>query len=102
MPKYNNNAGFKGYDNKDNSDSLREDARTASYKMIFVIGVGAFIVVFIVIILIISMSGNPDYDIKQSTTQTTTEESLNYDDVFGHDEDEDDTSESDEMSVLPP
>ena len=40
------------------------------------------------------MSGNPDYDIKQSTTQTTTEESLNYDDVFGHDEDEDDTSES--------
>lgn len=51
--------------------------------MILVIGVGAFIVVFIVIILIISMSGNPDYDIKQSTTQTTTEESLNYDDVLG-------------------
>lgn len=90
MPKYNNNAGFKGYDNKDNSDKRTK----VSPKMIFVIGVGAFIVVFIVIILIISMSGNPDYDIKQSTTQTTTEESLNYDDVFGHDEDEDDTSES--------
>lgn len=40
------------------------------------------------------MSGNPDYDIKQSTTQSTTEESLNYDDVFGHGEDEDYTSES--------
>lgn len=90
MPKYNNNAGFKGYDNKDNSDKRTK----VSPKMIFVIGSGAFIVVFIVIILIISMSGNPDYDIKQSTTQTTTEESLNYDDVFGHDEDEDDTSES--------
>lgn len=90
MPKYNNNAGFKGYDNKDNSDKRTK----VSPKMILVIGVGAFIVVFIVIILIISMSGNPDYDIKQSTTQTTTEESLNYDDVFGHDEDEDDTSES--------
>lgn len=90
MPKYNNNAGFKGYDNKDNSDKRTK----VSPKMILVIGSGAFIVVFIVIILIISMSGNPDYDIKQSTTQTTTEESLNYDDVFGHDEDEDDTSES--------
>lgn len=90
MPKYNNNAGFKGYDNKDNSDKRTK----VSPKMIFVIGSSAFIVVFIVIILIISMSGNPDYDIKQSTTQTTTEESLNYDDVFGHDEDEDDTSES--------
>lgn len=90
MPKYNNNAGFKGYDNKDNSDKRTK----VSPKMIFVIGVGAFIVVFIVIILIIAMSGNPDYDIKQSTTQSTTEESLNYDDVFGHDEDEDDTSES--------
>lgn len=90
MPKYNNNAGFKGYDNKDNSDKRTK----VSPKMILVIGVGAFIVVFIVIILIISMSGNPDYDIKQSTTETTTEESLNYDDVFGHDEDEDDTSES--------
>mgnify|MGYP006332411253 CR=1 FL=1 len=90
MPKYNNNAGFKGYDNKDNSDKRTK----VSPKMILVIGVGAFIVVFIVIILIISMSGNPDYDIKQSTTQTTTEESLNYDDVFGHDEDEDDTCES--------
>lgn len=90
MPKYNNNAGFKGYDNKDSSDKRTK----VSPKMIIAIGFSAFIVVFIVIILIISMSGNPDYDIKQSTTQTTTEESLNYDDVFGHDEDEDDTSES--------
>ena len=65
MPKYNNNAGFKGYDNKDNSDKRTK----VSPKMILVIGVGAFIVVFIVIILIISMSGNPDYDIKQSTTR---------------------------------
>ena len=90
MPKYNSNAGFKEYDNKDNPETRTK----VSPKMIFAIGSGAFIVVFIVILLIISMSGNHDYDIKQSTTQTTTEESLNYDDVFGHDEDEDDTSES--------
>lgn len=90
MPKYNNNAGFKGYDNKDNPEKRTK----VSPKMLVIIGSGAFIVVFVVIILIIAMSGNPDYDIKQSTTQSTTEESLNYDDVFGHGEDEDYTSES--------
>ena len=40
MPKYNNNAGFKGYDNKDSSDKRTK----VSPKMIIAIGFSAFIV----------------------------------------------------------
>lgn len=102
MPKYNNNAGFKGYESKENPEKRTK----VSPKMLVIIGSGAFIVVFVVIILIIAMSGNSDYDIKQSTTQSTTEESLNYDDVFGHGEDEDYTSESElddlHVETMPP
>lgn len=100
MPKYRDNAGFKGYeDNTDNESKV-------SPKILFIIGAAAFIVVFIGVLLIVAFSGSDGDTVQTETTQAITQESLDYNDVFGHDENYDesssDSSDSDSMMFSVP
>lgn len=96
MPKYNKNAGFKGYENDLNNSEEEEVVQSNPRKIIFIVGliVITVVIVFSIVVAMI-LNGSEDEEATRSEVFFTEqqEETFDYESVFGHKENEEPTDE---------
>lgn len=101
MSKYSRNAGFKGYEEQLRENNDESDVKKSPTKMLVIISSSVIALVILVTVVISAMFNTTDEvpnKVEVSFTQGE-EETLDYESVFGHKEDEElGTSQSSEKS----